>query len=149
MSSPAEFDRVMTRRILWKLDCHILPPLALLWLANFIDRSNIGNARIAGLERDTHLHGNQFNAALAVFYVTYLVVEIPSNIVLKKMKANRWIPLLVFLWGIVTTLTSLVNSYGGLIAIRLCLGLCEGGLLPGMVRTVIQSTPPGCFYLTV
>ncbi|KAF8076366.1 MFS transporter [Lyophyllum atratum] len=133
MTSPTEYDRVMTRRILWKLDCHILPPLALLWLANFIDRSNIGNARIAGLERDAHLTGNQFNVALAVFYVTYLVVEIPSNIVLKKMKANRWIPLLVFLWGIVTTLTSLVNSYGGLIAIRLCLGLCEGGLLPGMI----------------
>ncbi|GLB33791.1 putative transporter [Lyophyllum shimeji] len=133
MSSPTEYDRRMTRRILWKLDCNILPPLALLWLANFIDRSNVGNARIAGLERDAHLKGNQFNTALAVFYVTYLVVEVPSNIVLKKMKANRWIPLLVFLWGIVTTLTSLVNSYGGLLAIRLCLGLCEGGLLPGMI----------------
>ncbi|RDB22580.1 hypothetical protein Hypma_010216 [Hypsizygus marmoreus] len=123
----------MTKQILWKLDCHILPPLALLWLANFIDRSNIGNARIAGLERDAGLVGNQFNAALAVFYATYLLVEVPSNIVLKKMKPNRWIPLLVVLWGIVTTLTALVDNFGGLLAIRLCLGLCEGGLLPGMI----------------
>lgn len=123
----------MTRRILWKLDCRVLPPLALLWLANFIDRSNIGNARIAGLERDAHLQGNQFNIVLAVFYATYLVVEVPSNIVMKKIKPNRWIPILVAVWGVVTTLTSLVNSYGGLLAIRLCLGLCEGGLLPGMV----------------
>ncbi|KAF8165361.1 MFS general substrate transporter [Crassisporium funariophilum] len=123
----------MTKRILWKLDCHILPPLALLWLANFIDRSNIGNARIAGLEKDANLHGNQFNTALAVFYVTYLVVELPSNMVLKKMKANRWIPLLVFLWGIVTTLTSLVHNFGGILGIRLVLGLCEGGLLPGII----------------
>ncbi|KXN90243.1 hypothetical protein AN958_04034 [Leucoagaricus sp. SymC.cos] len=123
----------MTRRILWKLDCRILPPLALLWLANFIDRSNIGNARIAGLERDAHLHGNEFNSVLAVFYASYLIIEVPSNIVLKKIKPNRWLPILVSLWGMVTTLTCLVNSYGGLLAIRICLGFCEGGLLPGMI----------------
>ncbi|CAA7259745.1 unnamed protein product [Cyclocybe aegerita] len=134
-STPNAMDthQQMTKRILWKLDCHILPPLAILWLANFIDRSNIGNARIAGLETDTHLVGNQFNTILAVFYVTYLAIEIPSNMVLKKMKPNRWIPLLVCLWGIVTTLTALVNNFEGLLAIRIFLGLCEGGLLPGMI----------------
>ncbi|KAG7449228.1 MFS transporter [Guyanagaster necrorhizus] len=123
----------MTRNILWKLDCHILPPLALLWLANFIDRSNVGNARIAGLESDIHLHGNQFNTTLAVFYITYILVELPSNWVLKRMKANRWLPFLVFVWGIVTTLTALVQNLGGLVGIRMCLGICEGGLLPGIV----------------
>ncbi|KDR83760.1 hypothetical protein GALMADRAFT_86283 [Galerina marginata CBS 339.88] len=128
-----ELHKDMTKRVLWKLDCHILPPLALLWLANFIDRSNVGNARIAGLEKDTHLKGNQFNTVLAVFYVTYLLVELPSNIVLKKMKANRWIPLLVCLWGIITTLSSLAKNFQGLIVIRLFLGLFEGGLLPGII----------------
>ncbi|KAF8913881.1 MFS transporter [Gymnopilus junonius] len=123
----------MTRRVLWKLDCHILPPLALLWLANFIDRSNVGNARIAGLEKDTHLKGNQFNTVLAVFYVTYLLVELPSNIILKKMKPNRWIPFLVGIWGVITTLSSLVESFGGLVAVRIFLGLFEGGLLPGII----------------
>ncbi|XP_006460083.1 hypothetical protein AGABI2DRAFT_66982 [Agaricus bisporus var. bisporus H97] len=124
----------MSRRILWKLDRRVLPPLALLWLANFIDRSNIGNARIAGLERDAHLHGNQFNAVLSGGpHGSYLVVEVPSNIVMKKIKPNRWLPILVSLWGIVTIMTCFVNSYGGLLAIRLCLGFCEGGLLPGMV----------------
>ncbi|KAJ6613475.1 MFS transporter [Mycena sp. CBHHK59/15] len=134
-----DYDRAMTKKILWKLDCHILPPLALLWLCNFIDRSNVGNARIAGLERDTHLHGNQFNTVLTVFYATYLLVEIPSNLVLKKMKPNRWIPILVCAWGAITTLTALVKNFGGLIAIRMCLGLCEGGLLPGIVRFFISA----------
>ncbi|PFH50852.1 hypothetical protein AMATHDRAFT_192456 [Amanita thiersii Skay4041] len=126
---------MLTKRVLRKLDYHVLPPIALLWLANFLDRSNIGNARISGLERDTHLHGNQFNTALAVFYITYIIVEVPSNAILKKFKANasRWIALLVLVWGIVTTLTGLVQNYAGLLAVRLCLGLCEGGLLPGMV----------------
>ncbi|KAH9482627.1 putative transporter [Psilocybe cubensis] len=100
-------QKTLTKKVLWKLDCHILPPLALLWLANFIDRSNVGNARIAGLEKDTHLKGNQFNTVLAVFYVSYLLVELPSNMLLKKMKPNRWIPLLVCLWGVITTLSAL------------------------------------------
>jgi len=119
--------------VLWKLDCHILPPLALLWLANFIDRSNIGNAKIAGLTTDTHLKGNQFNSALAVFYASYLLVEMPSNWVLKRMGANRWLPIIVCAWGIVTTLTGLVQNFGGLLAVRLILGACEGGLLPGII----------------
>ncbi|PPQ69879.1 hypothetical protein CVT24_003214 [Panaeolus cyanescens] len=144
----------LTKRLLWKLDTHILPPLALLWLANFIDRSNIGNARIAGLEHDTRLVGNQFNTILAgtyssddvvdtiahdpsssypVFYVTYIVIELPSNMVLKKMKANRWIPLLVTLWGFVTVMTAFAHNFSGLAAIRIFLGLCEGGLLPGLI----------------
>ena len=58
-----------------------------------------------------------------------------SNWVLKRMKASRWLPLLVAVWGTVTTLTGLVQSFSGLIAIRFFLGFCEGGLLPGMVRS--------------
>ncbi|KAJ6539330.1 MFS general substrate transporter [Mycena capillaripes] len=132
-SQPKHYDHVTAKKILWKLDCHILPPLALLWLCNFIDRSNVGNARIAGLETDTKLHGNQFNIVLTVFYATYLLVEVPSNLVMKKVKPNRWIPFLVFMWGAVTTLTAVVHNFGGLIAIRMFLGLCEGGLLPGII----------------
>ncbi|KAJ3722977.1 MFS transporter [Lentinula raphanica] len=128
-----DYERQMTRRILWKLDCHVLPPLALLWLANFIDRSNVGNARIAGLETDTHLHGDQFNTVLAVFYASYMLVEMPSNWILKRMGANRWLPIIVCAWGIVTTLTGLVHNFGGILAIRIVLGACEGGLLPGMI----------------
>ncbi|ETW84041.1 major facilitator superfamily [Heterobasidion irregulare TC 32-1] len=114
--------RALTKSILKKLDLYILPPLALLWLANFIDRTNVGNARIAGLEKDTRLHGNQFNTALAA-----------SNWVLKKIKANRWLPFLVFLWGVVTTLSGLVENFAGLVAVRFVLGACEGGILPGII----------------
>ncbi|KAF9523794.1 MFS transporter [Crepidotus variabilis] len=122
-----------TRRILRKLDAHLLPSFAFLWLANFIDRSNIGNARIAGLEHDTKLIGNQFNVVLVVFYVAYLSVELPSNVLLQKLKPNRWIPMTVIAWGTVTTLTSLVQNFKGVIVVRIFLGLCEGGILPSMM----------------
>ncbi|EMD40831.1 hypothetical protein CERSUDRAFT_111415 [Gelatoporia subvermispora B] len=128
-----EDTRRLTKRILWKLDLHVLPALALLWLASFIDRTNIGNANIAGLPQDLHLHGIQFNTALAVFYVPYILVELPSNWMLKRMRPNRWLPAWVAIWGAVTTLSGLVQNFGGLIAIRFFLGLCEGGLLPGIM----------------
>ncbi|KZV72119.1 MFS general substrate transporter [Peniophora sp. CONT] len=124
--------RKLTRRVLFKLDLRILPILALLFLASFIDRTNIGNAGIAGLKTDAHLKGNEFNTTLAVFYASYIVVELPSNWVLKKIRANRWLALLVFVWGVVTTLMGLVDSFGSLTAVRVVLGFCEGGLLPGM-----------------
>ncbi|TFK53081.1 MFS general substrate transporter [Heliocybe sulcata] len=131
--SIATAEKILTKRVLWKFDLYILPPLALLWLANFIDRSNIGNARIAGLERDTHLQGNQFNVALTVFYASYIIVELPSNWVIKKVKPNRWLPILICTWGTVTTLSGLVQDFAGLTAVRVVLGFCEGGLLPGMI----------------
>ncbi|KAK7695993.1 hypothetical protein QCA50_000633 [Cerrena zonata] len=132
-STTQQDAEVMTKRILWKLDLHVLPSLTLLWLSAFTDRTNIGNARIAGLEKDTHLHGNQFNICLAVFYVSYILVELPSNLILKKMKPSRWLPFLVIAWGTVTTLSGLVHNFSGLIAIRFFLGFCEGGLLPGIM----------------
>ncbi|KIV99638.1 hypothetical protein, variant [Verruconis gallopava] len=116
-----------------KFDRHILPWLFILWLLAFIDRSNIGNARIDGLAADLALDGNKFNVALAVFYVPYICVDIPSNLVLKYFKAGFYIPFLVTVWGIVSLCTGLVKTYEGLLLARFFLGLAEGGLLGGII----------------
>ena len=55
---------------------------------------------------------------------------------MKKMRPNRWLPFLVAIWGMVTTLSGLVQNFAGLVAIRFFLGLCEGGLLPGIVSSL-------------
>ena len=123
----------LNRRITRKFDLHILPFLFLLWLSAFIERSNIGNARIDGLQKDLKLTGNKFNIALTVFYVPYICVDVPSNWVLKYVGAGWYLPGLIVLWGIVGTCMGAVRSYEGLIAARFFLGLFEGGLLGGMV----------------
>ncbi|MCJ1248143.1 hypothetical protein MMC30_005358 [Trapelia coarctata] len=128
----AALDRAITR----KFDKHLVPWLFGLWLLAFIDRSNIGNARIDGLIPDLNLVGNQFNVALTVFYVPYILVDVPSNWALKYVGAGYYLPGLMVCWGIVGTCMGLTKSYGqvaGLIACRLLLGLFEGGLLGGMV----------------
>ncbi|KAI9442809.1 putative pantothenate transporter [Lactarius psammicola] len=63
-----------------KLDYHLLPPVVLLYLLSFLDRTNIGNARIAGMGEDLHLTGFRFNIAAAVFFIPYCLVEVPSCI---------------------------------------------------------------------
>lgn len=66
--------------------------LALLFLCSFIDRTNVGNAKILGLEADIHINDHQYAIGLCVFYATYIASELPSNLVLKKVSPKIWLP---------------------------------------------------------
>jgi MFS family permease len=107
-------------------------PTAYLTVNSFLDRVNIGNARLYGLEEDLGLQGDQFQVSVSILFVTYVLSELPSNLVIKKLRPSRWIAFITTGWGIVATLTGIVQSYGGLIACRLVLGALEGGLFPGL-----------------
>lgn len=85
------------------------------------------------MSTDLKLNGDKFNTVLAIFYVPYVLVDVPSNWVLKRIGAGYYLPSLLIGWGIVGTCMGSVKTYGGLIAARFFLGLCEGGLLGGMV----------------
>ena len=69
-SGNKELEKKIVRKVDWKL----LPPLSLLMMASFIDRVNIGNARLLGLERDLKMHGTQFNTSLLVFFIPYILL---------------------------------------------------------------------------
>lgn len=75
-----DFSNVDQQRILRKMDLHILPMLALLYLLAFLDRGNIGNANIEGLSKTLKLTGPEYNWCLTVFFFTYCVFEVPSNL---------------------------------------------------------------------
>ncbi|TVY32013.1 putative transporter [Lachnellula subtilissima] len=145
-------DKALTRRILLKLDFRILPVLALLFLCSFLDRTNVGNAKTYGLEASLKMTDHQYDTGLAVYYATYIArqvlfhvgrqavksitifdIEIPSNLVLKKISPKIWLPALTVMWGIVTMCLGFVRNYAGFLAVRAVLGITEGGLLPGIV----------------
>ncbi|KAL1960931.1 hypothetical protein VTO42DRAFT_5915 [Malbranchea cinnamomea] len=123
----------LDRRLVLKLDLILVPIVGMFYLLAFLDRANIGNARVAGLQTDLAITDHQYQTAITVTYVPYIVAELPSNLVLKKIGPRILLPGLCFTWGVVTTLQSLVNNYSGLLACRFFLGLFEGGLLPGIV----------------
>ncbi|KAK1834463.1 major facilitator superfamily transporter [Podospora conica] len=126
------FDREHRKAILRKMDMRLIPMLALLYLMSFLDRGNIGNAKIEGLATDLNLTPNQYNTCLTVFFFTYAAFEVPSNLVLKRLRPSRWLPTIMVAWGVVMTLMGLVQSYGGLVAARVALGVAEAGLFPGV-----------------
>ncbi|CEJ94454.1 Putative Major facilitator superfamily transporter [[Torrubiella] hemipterigena] len=123
----------MSRTVLFKMDTRLLPVLALLFLCSFLDRTNVGNAKILGLEKDLNIDDDQYTHGLAVYYATYIASELPSNLVLKKLSAKLWLPVLTVTWGIITVALGFVRGYGSFIAVRALLGFAEGGLVPGMI----------------
>ncbi|EJD54226.1 MFS general substrate transporter [Auricularia subglabra TFB-10046 SS5] len=125
-------------RILRKVDLNVLPIATLMYLMSFLDRGNIGNAKIAGLTTDLKLSPQQYAVAVSMIYASYVTFEIPSNLLLKKLTPSKWLPSICLAWGIVTVMTGLVHNYPSLVAIRLILGFVESGLFPGMA-----------FYLTL
>ncbi|KKK26893.1 putative MFS transporter [Aspergillus rambellii] len=126
-------QQMLTKRLLFKLDTRILPILAVLFLCSFLDRTNVGNASILGLQDDIGITGHQYNIGLAVFYLFYILSEIPSNLIIKKASPKIWLPSLTMVWGIITMCLGFVRNFGSFVAVRAILGIAEGGLLPGMV----------------
>ncbi|KAH8163148.1 hypothetical protein CIB48_g5100 [Xylaria polymorpha] len=114
----SEFDKKLERTVLWKLDTRILPILALLFLCSFFDRTNVGNARLYGLEDEIGITDHQYDVGLAVYYATYIFGEIPSNLILKKVTPSIWLPCLGFVWGIVAMSTGFIKNYSHFVAVR-------------------------------
>ncbi|KAG9313545.1 major facilitator superfamily domain-containing protein [Chiua virens] len=125
-------DKEGHAKVLRKIDWRLLPTVSLLYLLSFLDRSNIGNAKVAGMEKDLHLVGLKYSIAAAVFYVPYCLGQVPSNIMLKFFRPSRWIPTIMVAWGLVMTLMCLVKTFEGLVVARIFLGFSESGLFPGV-----------------
>ncbi|EON63141.1 hypothetical protein W97_02368 [Coniosporium apollinis CBS 100218] len=126
------FDTNATKRLLRKMDIRLVPFLALLYLLSFLDRTNIGNARLFGLEADLRMKGLDYNIALAAFFPTYVAAEIPSNMMIKRFGAKFWFTTIMVVWSIVVIAMGFVSNFSGLVVARAFLGLAEGGLFPGV-----------------
>ncbi|CAA7260730.1 unnamed protein product [Cyclocybe aegerita] len=127
-----EVSEAERKRVLRKMDFHLLPFVSFLYLLSFLDRANIGNAKIAGMSHDLNLDGLKYNIIAAVFFLPYAFFEVPSNICLKLFRPSVWIPSIMVAWGTVMTLMCLCNTYETLIIARVFLGLTEAGLFPGI-----------------
>lgn len=94
-----EEKAVIDRKLVWRLDLILIPWLCLLYLMAFLDRTNIGNAKIAGLSKPAPegiaVSTQQYNSSLTIFFVSYAVFEPLTNILLKRMRPSRFIPLIM------------------------------------------------------
>ncbi|RSM06972.1 hypothetical protein CDV31_008814 [Fusarium ambrosium] len=97
-------------------------------------------AKIVGMEADLNLTGNQFNVALLVFFITYFVTEIPSNIAIKAVGTQSYLTVLIASWGAIAMCFGFVKTYGQLLALRVLLGFFEGGFNPACIYLI------SCWY---
>ncbi|GAA6033948.1 hypothetical protein JCM8097_000423 [Rhodosporidiobolus ruineniae] len=131
VSYTQEEERAVVRKIDWAL----LPGLTFLYLLSFLDRSNIGNAKLYGMLKDIGLASKpeSYNTSLALYFLGYVLFEIPANAVLKRWNPKVWLPTLTVAWGITATLQCLVNNEPGFYAARFFMGVAEAGLFPGCI----------------
>lgn len=123
-------DPVIEKRILRKLDLHLAPIFMSLYFLSYLNRSNIGNAAVAGMNDQLNLSPAQYSTAVSVFYATYVGLIFPIVLALRKIKPHRAITTMAVAWSLVTIGTAFCKSYGALVACRLLLGVCEAGFFP-------------------
>lgn len=127
-----QFDPKAVSKLRLKMDLYLVPTVALLYLFCFIDRANIGNARIAGLEKDLGLVGFDYNIILSVFYISYIIFEIPATVLCKWMGPGWFLPATSLLFGLVSICTAYVHDRAAICGVRFLLGIFEAGMLPGI-----------------
>jgi sugar phosphate permease len=120
-------------RITGKRWTHILIPLLFLYLTNFIDRNNIGFAVIGGMNADLHINNADAGLAGGVFYVGYLILQVPGGILAERFDVKRLIVTLALSWGVLASATGLAQNLTQLLVLRFLLGLVEGAVWPAIL----------------
>ncbi len=118
----------------------LVPLLMALYFVNFLDRTNLGIAK-AEISADLQLSATMFGLASGIFFIGYVLVEVPSNLALVRFGARRWLARIAVSWGIVAVAIAFAPNAGTLLVLRFLLGVAEAGLFPGVVFYLSQWFP--------
>jgi MFS family permease len=137
MATPSESvvgaDDVLVRSGVRRAGRRLIPLLILLYFVNYLDRVNIAFAGPNGMNDELGLSATAFGVAAGVFFIGYLVLEVPSNLMLHRFGARRWIARILVTWGIVATAMAFTPNSTVLIVLRFLLGVAEAGFFPGII----------------
>ncbi|MGI4795308.1 MAG: MFS transporter [Janthinobacterium lividum] len=123
-----DHDTALLKRVTWRL----VPLLTIIYLIAYIDRANISYAKLT-MVKALNISEAEFGFAASVFFIGYLIFEVPSNLALNYFGARPWIARIMFTWGIATVLTAFVPSSFWFLVVRFVVGTCEAGLYPGII----------------
>ncbi|CAK7238089.1 hypothetical protein SEUCBS140593_010316 [Sporothrix eucalyptigena] len=136
--TPEELKKV-GRRAVFKEDIIIMPCLMIMYILNYLDRNNISAAKLANITTELHLSSTQYQTCVSILFVGYILLQVPSNMILGKITRPLWyICGAMCVWGVVSATQSAVHSYAGLVVTRFFIGLVETVFYPGAL-----------FYLTM
>ncbi|MFC9942462.1 MFS transporter [Streptomyces pratensis] len=142
------------RSAIKKVSVRLVPFVALMFFVNYLDRTAVSFAEPNGMGQDLALTAAQFGFASGVFFIGYIILEVPSNMALHKFGARRWLARIMVTWGIVALLFTWVQNSEQLYTLRFLLGVAEAGFFPGAILFLSQWVPSrhrtkvlGLFYL--
>lgn len=119
------------KKVIRKLDRRLLPLVFVLYSLSVLDRSNLGNARLAGMEKDINLTGNHYTLLGTIFYIAYILFQW-TCMGWKQFPPHVWGAAIVFFWGLVASIQASTTSWGGLMTCRFFLGVAESAFGPGV-----------------
>ncbi|KEF52328.1 uncharacterized protein A1O9_11568 [Exophiala aquamarina CBS 119918] len=138
-----EYDAKAHRRLRRKIDVRLIPLCAWLYLLNYLDRSNIGNAKILNSEtgdsllQNLRMDGQKYSIVITLFAVAYSAFDVPSNWILKRyVRPSRWLGFLCFGWGTLTLGFAFLHTYASAAVLRVFIGMFEAGFYPGIVYII-------------
>jgi D-galactonate transporter len=126
--SPVSTADALYRRIAWR----IMPVMVCAYIVNYIDRVNVGFAKLQMLG-DLKFSETVYGVGAGIFFLGYFIFEVPSNLILHKVGARVWICRVLVTWGIISGCTALVRTPSQFYSMRLLLGVAESGFFPGMI----------------
>src|SRR5947209_2668861 len=128
-SNAAPNESALFRTVSWRL----LPFLFLLYVINLIDRTNIGIARLQMVDQENILDEEAYALGAGIFYVGYLLFEVPSNLILARTGARAWIARILVSWGLISAAMMFVTGPWSFAGLRVLLGVAEAGFFPGVI----------------
>lgn len=132
---------VTEARVLRKVAWRLVPFMGLLYLMAFLDRVNIGFAALT-MDADLNFSATVFGNGAGVFFLGYVLFEVPSNLMLHKVGARRWIARIMITWGLLSASMALIRTPSSFYALRFLLGVAEAGFFPGMILYLTHWFPP-------
>ncbi|CCG84471.1 protein of unknown function [Taphrina deformans PYCC 5710] len=124
-------QKAFSSKLVRKIDLILMPTLVLIFVFNILDRSNISQARLKGLEKDLKLTDTQFDTCISILFVGYLSFQLPSNLILTRVRPNLYLPICMVIWGTISACTAVAKNYTNLLLIRFFLGFAEAPFFSG------------------
>lgn len=105
-----------------------------IYIMNYLDRNNIAAARLKGLQDDLHLNNTEYSTCLSILYVGYILMQIPSNMLINGLeRPSLYLSIVMLIWGLISTLSGVVHDFKGMVVTRFFLGFVEAAFLPGVL----------------
>jgi len=133
-------DAALERRTVQRVFRRIVPFLAVLYVVNFLDRTNVSFAALT-MNGDIHITPTVFGFGAGIFFIGYFIFEVPSNILLHKFGPRMWIARIMVTWGIISAGTGFIHTPSQFVILRVLLGIAEAGFFPGIVFLLSQWIP--------